>query len=163
MILDKRNEFCDNVSAALTAGASWQNVGDVIDLGSQVGRDVGNGEPIYLVVNVGETGINAAAAGAFQVRLVSDTDANPPSATTATVHFTSASIVTSTTSGNAGGALAAGTRIAAVALPIELPVYERYLGVQVLVTTSNTTAGTLDAYLTSDVQAWKAYDAPFSA
>lgn len=159
-ILDKRNEFCDGVSAALTAGANWQNIGDVIDLGSAA-RDVGNGQPLYLVISVA-TGINAAGAGALAFRLVSDA-VTTPDVGTATVHAQSPSFVTSTTSGNAGGVLAAGKQLLVVALPWEGNVYERYLGIQALVTTQNTTAGAVDAYLTMDPQVWKSYDAPFSA
>lgn len=161
MILDKRTEFCDGVSVALTAGASWQNIGDVIDLGAQA-RDVGNGQPLYLVISTA-VGINAAGAGSLAFRLVSDTDANPPSVTTSTVHAVSPTFTTSTTSGGAGGALAAGRLLMVVALPWEGLAYERYLGIQALVSTQNTTAGSIDAFLTHDPQVWKAYDAPFSA
>lgn len=161
MILDKRNEFADAVSVALTAGAAWQNIGDVIDLGLAA-RDVGNGEPLYLVVNV-DTGINAAGAGSIQFRLASD-DSGTINVSTGTVHAVSPLFVTSTTSGDApSGALQAGTTLWIVALPMEGNVYEQYLGIQVNVLTQNTSAGKVNAFLTHDVARWKSYDAPWQA
>ena len=48
-ILDSTLEFADAVSVA--AGAGTALIGDVIDL-SAVQRDIGNGDPMYLVINV---------------------------------------------------------------------------------------------------------------
>lgn len=161
MILDKRNEFADGLSAVLTAGAAAQNFGDVIDLGLD-GRDVGSGEPIYLVIAVGATGINASGgAGSIQFRLVSD--AIPvPDVATATVHVVSPVFVTGAASGNdPAGILRPGTPLLIVALPMEGNVYERYLGVQAIALTQSTTSGNVDAFLTRDVAKWKAYDAPW--
>lgn len=154
MILDERTEFCDDTSVILTAGASWQNVGDQIPL--DVARDLGNGQPIYLVVAVGTDGIDAAGAGAFAVRLASDNSATIH-ASTSTVHIASASFVTATTSGDAGAALEPGKPLLIVALPMEGNAYETFLGIQVLVTTQDTTAGKINAFLTHDVAKWKAY------
>lgn len=159
MILDERNEFCDDTSVALTAGASWQNIGDVIDLGLAA-RDVGNGQPLYLVISVGTDGIDAAGAGSIAFRLASD-DSGTIHASTSTVHAVSATFVTSTTSGDAGGALEPGKSLLVVALPMEGNVYERYIGLQALVSTQNTTAGKVHAFLTNDVARWKTYDAPY--
>lgn len=155
MILDERTEFCDDTSVALTAGASWQNVGDQIPL--SVARDIGAGQPLYLVVAVGTTGIKVGAnTGAFNVRLASD-DSATIHASTSTVHVTGTSVATSTTSDAAGGVLEPGKPLLVVALPMESPAYETFLGIQVLVTTENTTAGTINAFLTHDVAKWKAY------
>ena len=153
MILDERNEFCDNTSVALTAGASWQNVGDQIPLG--VARDIGSGEPLYLVVAVGSTGIKVGAnTGTVAFRLASD-DSDTIHASTSTVHVVSPTFATSTTSD--AGVLKAGTPLLIVALPMEGNAYETYLGIQALVSTENTTAGTVNAFLTHDVAKWKAY------
>lgn len=161
MILDKLNEFADATSVALTAGAAWQNIGDVIDLGLAA-RDVGNGQPLYLVVSV-DTGINAAGAGSLAFRLASD-DSGTLNVSTATVHAVSPTFTTATTSGDApSGALRAGQTLWVVALPMEGNVYERYLGMQVNVLTQNTTAGAVSAFLTHDVARWKSYDAPWQA
>lgn len=161
-IIDRRNEFCDNTSVALTAGASPQNIGFRIDIGGAAGntRDIGNGEPLYLVVAV-QTGINAAGAGSIQFSLVSDDTATPATNGTATVHLQSPVFVTSTTTGNAGGTLAAGRQLWVVPLPLEGNAYERFVGVQATVLTQNTTAGAVEAFLTHSPQAWKSYDAPF--
>lgn len=161
MILDELNEFADATSVALTAGAAWQNIGDVIDLGLAA-RDVGNGQPLYLVVSV-DTGINAAGAGSIAFRLASD-DSGTIHVSTSTVHAVSPTFVTSTTSGDApSGALRAGQTLWVVALPMEGNVYERYLGIQTNVLTQNTTAGAVSAFLTHDVARWKSYDAPWQA
>lgn len=152
MILDARNEFCDNVSAALTAG-TWTNVGNQIPLG--VARDIGSGEPLYLVVAVGSTGIKVGAlTGTFEVRLASD-DSATIHASTSTVHIVSAAVATSTTSD--AGVLAPGTVLLAVALPMEGSAYEEYIGVQAKATSENTTAGTINAFLTHDVAKWVPY------
>jgi hypothetical protein len=159
MILDERNEFCDATSVALTAGASWQNIGDVIDVGLAA-RDIGNGEPVYLVVTV-DTGINAAGAGSIAFRMASD-DSGTIHASTSTVHAVSPTLTTSTTSGDApSGALRAGQVLWVTALPMEGNVYERYVGIQTLVSTQDTSAGKVNVFLTRDVARWKAYDAPF--
>lgn len=157
MILDERNEFCD-ATALNTGGANTYVIGDQIDLGAA--RDVGNGQPMYLVIQVA-TGINAAGAGTVQFQLVSaDNDAltsNP------VVHLQSAAFVTSTTTGNAGGTLAAGASLFAVALPMEGVAYKRYLGIRQVTGAQAITAGAVDAFLTHDVAKWKSYDAPFQA
>ena len=155
MIFDRLNEFCDDTSVALTAGASWQNVGDQIDLSEA--RDVGNGEPMYLVIAVGSTGIKVGAnTGTIAFRLASD-DSATIHASTSTVHVVSPTVATSTTSDAAGGVLEPGKPLLVVSLPIEGNTYERYIGIQALVSTENTTAGKINAFLTHDVAKWKAY------
>lgn len=154
MIFDERTELCDAVSVALTAGSAAQNIGDVIDL--SVARDIGNGEPLYLVIQV-DTGINAAGAGSIQFSLVSDSVTTPATDGSQTVHASSRAFVTSTTSGNAGGALAAGTTLFVIALPMEGAAYERYLGLQATVLTQNTTAGKINAFFTLNPALWKPY------
>lgn len=156
MILDKRNEFCD--ATALNTGAAGSYViGNQIDL--QTARDLGGDKALYLVILVA-VGINAAGAGTVQLKLTSADDAaltsNPVD------HLMTAAFVTSTTSGNAGGALAAGKRLAAIQVPLEGDTpYKRFLGVRQVTGAQAITAGAIDAFLTPDVAAWKAYDAPF--
>lgn len=156
MILDELTEFCD-ATALNTGAAGTYTIGDQIDL--QVVRDLGGDQTLYLVIGV-TTGINAAGAGTVQFKLTSADDAaltsNPVD------HVASAAFVTSTTSGNAGGALAAGTRLMALALPLEGSVpYKRYLGIRQVTGTQAITAGAVDAFLTTHPNAWKAYDAPW--
>jgi hypothetical protein len=161
MILDKRNEFCDAVSVALTAAATAQNVGDVIDLGLAA-RDVGNGEPLYLVITVDTEIITAGAAGTISFILASDDSATIATNGTQTIHYESRAFVTDDAAANSAQLNAGGVPVV-VALPMEGVTYERYLGVQVRVVTTDTTAGKINAFLTHDPQVWKAYDAPFSA
>lgn len=146
-ILDERTEFAD-ATALNTGAAGTYNIGDLID--STVVRDLGNGQPIYLVVSVA-TGITVAAStGTVAFRLVSDST-DTISTTTATVHVTSQAHATSTT------AIPAGRILFVVALPWEGAVYERYLALQQITGTTAVNAGAVDAYLTLDPPVWKAY------
>lgn len=150
MIMDERNEFADNVSVAAAAGTAV--IGDVIDLGS-VGRDVGNGETMYLVIKTGATEIiTGGAAGTIKFQLVSDSDATL--ASSPTVHFDTGDLVTDDALANSA-LLNAGATIAQVALP--LGNYERYLGVRATIGGQTVTEGTVDMFLTKDPSAWKAY------
>ena len=92
MILDERFEFCDATSVALTAGANFQNIGDVVDL--SVARDIGVGMPLYLVVQVDTTIITGGNAGTIQFQLVSDASGTIATNGTQTVHGKSAIFVT---------------------------------------------------------------------
>lgn len=156
MILDDLNEFADSTPLN-TGAAGTYTIGDQIDL--QKARDLGGDKALYLVVQV-DVGINAAGAGTVQLALTSAD--NAALSTNPVDHVLSPAFVTSTTSGNAGGALAAGKRLLAVALPLEGSVpYKRYLGIRQITGSQAITAGAISAFLTSDVSAWKAYDAPF--
>ncbi len=140
MILDERNEFCDATSAILAVGNAI--IGDVIDLGT-TGRDIGNGEPLYLVIQVDTTFVGPNSTTRFE--LSSDSTANL--ATSRTVHLATPDIPVAT--------LVAGYTLA-YALPID-GNYERYLGLWETVGTANVTAGKINAFLTHDVAKWKAY------
>ena len=149
MILDKFNEFADATSVAGTAGTAL--VGNVIDLGAE-SRDICNGEPLYLVIQTDTEIITGGSAGTIQFQLASDSTADL--ATSATVHFASATLVTDDAAANSA-ALNAGGVIAAVALP--QGTYERYLGILAVIGTTTVTAGKINAFLTKDVASWKAY------
>lgn len=143
MIMDELNEFCD-ATAMNTGGAGTYLLGDVIDLGS-IGtlKDIGNGRPVYLVLQVTTTATSGGAAtGNFQ--LASDSTANL--ATSPTVHWQSGALALAT--------IAAGLRYA-VALPTEKR-YERYLGVLQVTAVAAFTAGAIDAFLTLDAPGWYA-------
>lgn len=139
MILDDRLEFCDEQAMALNT--SNQLIGDVIDLGSTPTlKDIGNGEPLYLVIQVTEA---FTGAGNVTVELCSDSTANL--ATSKTVHLSTSAI--------AYGTWALGyTKI--YALPAEA-TYERYLGLWET-TSGNLTGGKINAFLTHDVAKWRA-------
>lgn len=151
MILDERNEFCD-ATALNTGAAGTYLIGDQIDLGTA--RDVGNGQPLYLVITVDTLPTSAGAATA-QFTLASDASASIATNGTASVHFETKAFAISE--------MAAGTVLAAVALPIEGVAYERYLGILQTTGTAAFTGGKVNAFLTHDVAKWKSYDAPWQA
>ena len=151
MILDERLEFADATSVAAAAGTAL--LGDVIDLGETT-SDVGNGQPIYLVITVDTSIITGGTPGTVQFALVSDAQAAIAVDGTATVHWTSQAYVTDD---DALNALDAGARIGPIALPMGLPLYERYLGLLVITGTTTTTAGAISAGLTYDAAGWRAY------
>jgi hypothetical protein len=151
MILDKRNEFCD-ATALNTGGAGTYLVGDQIDLGAA--RDVGNGEPMYLVITVDTLPTSGGSATA-QFALASDASASIATDGSATVHLQTKAFAISE--------MAAGQVLAAIALPMEGVAYERYLGILQTTATAAFTGGKINAFLTHDVAKWKSYDAPFQA
>ena len=150
MILDERNEFADAVSVAGSAGTAL--IGDVIDLGG-TSQDIGNGQPLYLVIQTDTEIITGGSAGTIQFTLASDASASIATDGTATAHFVSASLVTDDAAANSSQ-LNAGGVIAAVALP--MGTYERYLGVLATIGTTTVTAGKINAFLTTDVSKWVA-------
>jgi len=152
MILDERMEFAD---AAVAFGALGHAlIGDVIDL-QELGRDPGNGEPLFFVVTVDTEIITAGVAGTLRFKLVSDAAAAIAVDGTATEHYVSHDFITDDAAANAPELNAGGVPVA-VALPIEGVPYERFLGVLVETVTTATTAGNISAFLTHDVARWKA-------
>jgi hypothetical protein len=152
MILDELTEFADAVSVAAAAGTA--NIGDQIDLGI-AGRDIGNGEPIYLVLTVDTEIITGGSAGTVAFQLVSDDTASIATDGTQSIHWRSSLFVTDDT---ALAELDVGDIIAVVPLPGNgQEPYERYLGVQAVTATTTTTAGKINAFLTKDPTPWKAY------
>lgn len=159
MILDERNEFADNVSVAAAAGTAL--IGDVIDLdpastAPNTTIDL-EGSDMYLVIQTGDTEIiTGGVAGTLQFFLVSDSLATLGAAVVAncTTHLTSASLVTDDSAANSAALNAGGTILVA-----KLPSgsYERYLGILATTGTTTTTAGTINAFLTSDPALWRAY------
>lgn len=152
MILDKRNEFCD-ATALNTGGAGTYLIGDQIDLSKA--RDVGNGQPMYLVITVDTLPTSANSTATAQFTLASDASDSIATNGTATVHLQTKAFAISE--------MAAGTVLAAIALPMEGVAYERYLGILQTTGTQAFTGGKVNAFLTHDVAKWKSYDAPFQA
>jgi hypothetical protein len=146
MIMDERLEFADAVSVAAAAGTAL--IGDVIDL-SSVARDVGQGEDVWLVITTDTEIITGGAAGTVQFVLASDAQAAIATDGTATAHWTSRAFVTDDAAVN-DAQLNAGGIIAAIPLPLEGAVYERYLGILAVTATTTTTAGKINAFLTLD-------------
>ena len=150
MILDERTEFADATSVAASAGTAL--IGDVYDLGSTKNHP-GNSEGLYLVIQTDTSIITGGSAGTVQFFLVSDALATLGSATVAscTQHWASTAYATG---GSATGDIAAGGQICAIELP--RGNYERYLGILCTTGTTTTTAGKINAFLTTDPKAWTA-------
>lgn len=152
MIHDKRTEFADAVSVTGSAGTAL--IGNQID--SEVVRDLGNGKPVYLVITVDTEIITGGSAGTIQFQLVSDASASIAVDGSATVHYASRLFVTDDAAANDAAMNAGGVPVC-VALPLEGPAYERYLGILAVIATTTVTAGKINAFLTLDPYGWKAY------
>jgi len=150
MIFDARLEFAD--AAAVTYAPTTANLPNQIDTGSIV-RDIGNGDPMYVVVMVDTAITVATTAGTIRYRIVSD-DTAAISTTTCTVHATSPSYATSSTATAANR-----TTAGSVAWVFKLSqgiAYERFLGVQVMVGTNTIAAGKVNSFITKDSMGWTA-------
>lgn len=160
MILDKKLEFCDAVSVVKTAGATVQNIGDIID--TTLARELGGDQTLYLVINVDTSIITAGSAGTITFQLVSDSTDTIATDGSQTVHYRSKAFVTDD---DALNDLDAGDTAVCVPLPFGLndSAYERYLALQIFVLTTDTTAGKVNAFLTTTPAVWKAYDSPSQA
>lgn len=145
MIMDERIEFCD-ATALNTGGAASYLLGDVIDL--QVARDIGHGQPIYLVITV-DTAFASGGAGTVQFTLASDAQAAIAVDGTATVHAQTG--VFAVADGVAGATLAV------LGVPAQGAAYERYLGILQTTATAAMTGGKINAFLTIAQPGWKAY------
>lgn len=145
MYVDKQAEFSD--SQAVTATAISTNVYDLAPIGNAVNsnlvRDIGVGEDVYLVV---QTDAAATAAGAATVTVTFESSA-AAGMTSPTVHFTSPAYALAD--------MPAGKTLLAFKLPAG--AYQRYLGVRYTVATGPLTAGSFSAFLTKDVSAFRAY------
>ena len=139
MILDELLEFADAVD--ISGGAGSALIGDVVDLG--VARDIGSGQPIYLVVNFP---VAVSGGTSIDIQLRSDATATI-SPTAGTLHAsTGATAVASLTAG----------KTFVFALPLEGNEYEQFLGVTAVRVGTVSTAD-VNAFLTYDPTGWKAY------
>lgn len=164
MLLDERNELADAASIIGAAGAAFVNVGDTIDLrggvaphgvsgeGDNITLDLGPSD-IFLVVTAQTSIITGGAAGTVTFRIVSDSTGTPD-VSTASVHFTTKAFVTD---GDDANELDAGATIIAIRLPTTNVPYERFLGIQVLRTTTDLTGGSINAFLTTDARRFRFY------
>lgn len=146
MIIDERNEFCD-ATALSTSGTGYALVGDQIDLGATAPGDLGNGEPLYLVIQV-DTAVTSGGAATVSFILASDAAAAIAVDASATEHVITPAIAKAT--------LIAGYTLV-VPVPLGTPAYERYLGIIQNVGTAALTAGKINAFLTRHPAKWQAY------
>lgn len=148
MILDERLEFADAVSVAGSAGTAL--IGDVIDTQESTG-DMSTSENLYLVVRASAAIVTASSTGTFKVALASDAQAAIATDGSATVAFESRSFAT----GVGAAGIKAGTLLAVIEVP--MMTHERYMGILATIGTTAVSAGSIDAFLTTDVARWKAY------
>jgi hypothetical protein len=139
-ILDRFTVICEATAGFGTTAAGEVKIGTAFPIGTA--RDIGNGHPIYLVIQVDTAFVGVGGSVNFKVKSSSAADLG----TTPTTHFeTGATAVT---------ALTAGKRWV-----FELPLgvdYQNYVGITATSTGANTTAGKIDAYITPDKTGWKA-------
>jgi hypothetical protein len=144
MIIDKNTEFADATSVG-TPNNSTVNVGSAIDLG--VARDIGNGQPVYVVFSV-DTAITSGGAATVKFQVASDATSSI-STSTQTIHVTTGAIPVAS--------LVAGYQVV-VALPTEGLAYEQFLGVQVVEAAGQAlTAGAISAFISLDPTGYKTY------
>jgi hypothetical protein len=141
MYVDSRNTFAAASSAA-TTGLAATVVGSQIDLGS-VGRDLGVGQPLYLVAKVDSSIVGTTGAGSFTLQLVTATDAALTGSPVTVA--TSPSYVTNTTA-QAGST--AGSVLWNLIVPT-LPL-KQYLGIKVVPVTRDISAGSVTCFLAED-------------
>lgn len=151
MIVDKFLELCDATSVAATAGTAL--VGSQIDLQS-TGIDLGTGEPLWLVIRATTEIITGGSAGTIVFKLASDSTASIAVDGSATEHIISPTYVTDDSAANSDALNAGGNIIVA---PLPTGSYERYLGLLVVTAVTTTTAGAVDAFITTNPPKWRAY------
>lgn len=144
MILDAFNEFSD--AQAVTSTAISTNVIDLGPTTDNTLRDIGTGEPVWLVIKTDVAATDSGSDATLVITLESDSDTSL--STSVTTHWTSATYTFAQFS-------PAGTVLAAVLLPPGS--YERYLGVRYTVATGPLTAGAFDAFLVKDADLYRAY------
>ena len=150
MLLNSQEVFSD--SQAVTATAISTNVIDLNPVaGPNILQDVGAGEDVYLVVVTETAATDVGSDATLAVSLESDSTENL--ATSPTVHLNTGAIPFATFS-------PAGSVLIATKLPGGS--YERYLGVRFTVANGPLTAGRFDAFLTKDVQQFRAYARNFN-
>lgn len=146
MIMDEFIEFCD--ATALNTGAAGSYlIGDVIDT-QLTAPGVGTGEPMYLYISV-DTAVTSGGSATVQFALASDAQAAIATDGSATIHYQTTAIAKAT--------LIAGYVVAAVAVPLGAPAYERYLGILQTTAVAALTAGKVNAALVHDIGRYRAF------
>ncbi len=152
MILDSRLEFASNVAVNAVAGTAL--IGNVID--TEVVRDIGMGQPLYLNIQTTVEIITGGAPGTLLFQLASDSVAAIDTGGAASIHFQTVAFVTDD-AGNNAVEFNIGGVIAQVALPMEGVPYEQFIGLLAVTATTTTTAGSIDAFLTLDPHGFRGY------
>ncbi len=148
MWIDERAEFCD-ATAISPAQDTTALLGDVMDL--SVNRDIGQGHPMYLVLQV----TTAFAGGtSYKFILASDSSATIAVDGSETRHFETDTYTQAqmTVGFTAVWPLPMGD----TAQGEDTAGYERYLGILVTDVGTNT-SGAINAFLTPDPYGWTTY------
>lgn len=142
MIIDKELQFADGTWAPTALGDNISpNVLDTGPLGgvpnANGGRDLGEGEELYLVLSV-KTAVTSAGAATVDFRLRTDSAAN---GTTSPVDLVASGAI-------AKAALVAGYR---VALKLPAATYKKYIMVDANIGTAVLTAGAFEAEIVKNL------------
>tara|TARA_R100001510_G_C7626234_1_gene186056 strand:- start:200 stop:670 length:471 start_codon:yes stop_codon:yes gene_type:complete len=143
MFIDSTLEFCDSVT--LSGTGIEEKKGNVLDLSDTTDnalKDLGSGEPIYLVLNV----TTAFASGtSVRIDLRSGSNADLESSSPV-IHWTTG-VVAAANYGTLTG-------MTIVQLPTRPNDYKENVGIHVT-TVGAVTGGVADAFLTKDVPNWQ--------
>lgn len=146
-IIDAKLDFCDATSLN-TGAAGGYLLGNIIDLGANGIRDIGNGTPVYLVIQVHTTATSGGSAtGQFQLYQGTGNDGTEINAGLEALLATQAYPVAE---------MVAGKILWCASLPSEGDTYKRYLQIRQITGTAAFTAGKINAYLCLTPPTWKA-------
>lgn len=141
MLIDSRSRFA--VPTALsTAAPATAKFGEALDM--SVASDLGEGHPIYLFARV-STAATSGGSATLVLQLV--TADNEALTTNVEVVWQTPSFPVASLTLNA--------RLAQVSLPYYN--YRRWIGLRQVIGTAALTAGAVEAFLTTDQSAWRAY------
>lgn len=152
MFIDKELQFADGTWAPTATGDNIStNVLDTSPLGgtptANTGRNLGEGEGMYLVVTV-KTTVTSGGSATVDFRFVTDSSSSIGSPVT---------LVSS-------GAIAKATLVAGYQIKLKLPnaAYKRYVAVNANIGTAVLTAGAFEAELVKDLSSNTKYAGGFS-
>ena len=136
MFVDKELLLCDGQQVIGTDTDVYS--GQAINLGTV--RDVGKGEPAYLVINVTTLFESGTSIGTVVFALVDEED-ETLEATSKVIVQTAPLVVDTLTAG----------RIIVIPIPAGL-ITQQYLGLKATIATEQVTAGNIDAFIALDAQ-----------
>lgn len=153
MFIDKELQFADGTWAPTATGDNISpNVLDTSPLGgtptANGGRNIGEGEDLYLVVTV-KTAVTSAGAATVDFRLRTDSNAN---GTTSPVDLVSSGAI-------AKASLTAGTQIK---LRLPSATYKKFIMVDANIGTAVLTAGAFEAEIVKNLSANSKYAGGYS-
>ena len=136
MYVDDKLLLCDNQEMI----GSATDVYSLFALNLGTIRDIGKGEPAYLVINISEAYETTTTTGRVVFALVDEED-ETLAGTSVVIVQTAAILATELTAG----------RIIVIPIPAGL-ITQQYLGVKVTLSVEEVTAGRIDAFIAQDVQ-----------